>query len=175
MNINALHRNLVSGEGVSENELFEYLSVSFRLFAQQRIWNEQDSEEIVQDALMTIAKKYREIEFDTSFAAWAYKVLNHKMLDYFKTKKVRADANTRIVDEKLPEMSWKPDPVLKRQLLECLRKIKGRHARILNFHYQGYTTDEICEKLDLKSGNFYVMLSRARSMLELCLEKGAAA
>lgn len=175
MNINALHSDLISEEGASENELFEYLTVSFRLFAQQRIWNEQDSEEIVQDALMTIAKKYREIEFTTSFAAWAYKVLNHKMLDYYKAKRVRVDAHTRIVDEGNPDMSSKPDSALKRQLLKCLRKMRGRHARVLNLHYQGYSTDEICDKLDLKPGNFYVVLSRARSMLELCLEKRDAA
>lgn len=174
MNINALYSSLVSGDEGSENELFGYLTVSFRLFAQQRIWNEQDCEEVVQDALMTVAKKYREIEFTTSFAAWAYKIMSNKIMDYFKTRKVRAQAHARIVDEKIPEMSWKPDPALKRRLLACLGKIKGKHARILNLHYQGYTTNEICEKLDLKPGNFYVLLSRARTMLELCLEEGDA-
>jgi RNA polymerase sigma-70 factor (ECF subfamily) len=127
---------------------------------------------------MTIAKKYREMEFTTSFAAWAYKVLNHKILDYFKAKRVRVEAQARMVDEKKPDVMSQPDPALKRQLLMCLKEVSGansRHARILNLHYQGYTTDEICRKLDLKPGNFYVVLSRARSMLELCLEKGDAA
>ena len=50
--------------------------------------------------------------------------------------------------------------------------VNNRFARILNFHYQGYAVVEVCERLRLTSTNFYSILSRARSMLELCLEKG---
>jgi DNA-directed RNA polymerase specialized sigma24 family protein len=73
------------------------------------------------------------------------------------------------------KMSYIPDPRFERQLLECLRKV-GRHnnnfARALNLNYQGYSTEEICDRLKLTKVNFYSILSRARSMLDLCLKKG---
>ncbi|MCP4703685.1 MAG: hypothetical protein GY865_03665, partial [candidate division Zixibacteria bacterium] len=48
-----------------------------------------------------------------------------------------------------------------------------RHARILNLHFLGYTTEEICSRLEITKTNMYSLLSRARSMLELCLNKGS--
>jgi RNA polymerase sigma-70 factor (ECF subfamily) len=175
MNINDLYSNAVSGNRLFESRLFEYLSVSFRIFAQQRIRNEQDVEEIVQDTLMTIANKYKDIDFETSFAAWSYKVLNNKMLDYFKAQRVRSKARSIMSAEENPGGAWKPDPTLKRRLRKCLKMIgdaNSQHARVLNLHYQGYTTAEICERLGIKKGHLHVMLSRARSMLETCLAKG---
>jgi len=178
MNINALYNRLIKdpeSRYIREKELFNQLTVSFRIFAQQRIWNSQDSEEIVQDALMTIASKYRDIEFETSFAAWAYRVLNFKIADYFKARKIRENARYRLTKEARESVLLDLDPILKSRLLECLRKIgevNSVHARVLNLHYQGYTTNEICDRLDINRGNLYVMLSRARVMLDKCLDKG---
>jgi DNA-directed RNA polymerase specialized sigma24 family protein len=58
--------------------------------------------------------------------------------------------------------------------MDCFRKIcrsNNRHARVLNLHYQGFTTVEICRRLDISENNLYVLLSRARRALELCLGK----
>jgi RNA polymerase sigma factor (sigma-70 family) len=175
VDINTLHKSVASGDGASEEQLFQHLHVSFRLLAQHRVWNEEDSEEVVQDALMTISAKYKDIVFETSFAAWAYKVLNNKILDYVKAKKVKQGAMEKISEQSSTATPPNPDPELKSRLLSCLKRLcraNSRHARVLNLHYHGYGTGEICEKLELKPNNFYVMLSRARSMLEHCLEKG---
>jgi RNA polymerase sigma factor (sigma-70 family) len=124
---------------------------------------------------MTIASKYQNIDFRASFASWAYKVLENKMRDYFKTQH-RHDSKFERVSEPIPtRVSQDLDPITRRQMLECLRKVgqaNGRFARILNLHYQGYSTDEICRKLNLTQSYFYVVLSRARSMLAICIEKG---
>ena len=175
MKLDELFRKTVNGDASSEEDLFRRLSVSFHVIAQHKIWDKSEAEEIVQNALMTVAQKYRSLSTDVSFGGWAYKVLNNKVLDYIKSKKtakgqaveVQIDCSNLSVDD--------PDPILKSKLLECLRKIgkaNKYHARILNLHYQGYTTKEICERMGLKPNNLYVRLSRARSLLELCLEKG---
>ncbi|MBU0983786.1 MAG: RNA polymerase sigma factor [candidate division Zixibacteria bacterium] len=175
MQINTLYSNAVDGNRGAEDELFAHLLVSFRLFVQQRVQDSSDREEIVQDALMTIAAKYREIRFDTSFAAWAYRVLNNKVLDYFKTRGRHRAVESPIGDYDPGGRSWEPDPALKARLIDCLRKVNSaqhKHARILNLHYQGFSTAEICDRLKLTTNYFYVMLSRARAALERCLETG---
>jgi len=175
LELNELFREAVNGDVPSEEDLFRRLGVSFHVIAQHKIWDKSDAQEVVQIALITVAQKYRSLDADTSFAGWACKVLNNKVLDYIKSRKtakgraveVQIDCSNVSVDD--------PDPILKSKLLECLKKI-GRankyHARILNLYYQGYTTKEICERLEFKPNNLYVRLSRARSLLELCLEKG---
>jgi RNA polymerase sigma-70 factor (ECF subfamily) len=177
LDINYLFKGARKGDSKAEEALFELLTARFRHFVAQRIWNQHDAEEVVQEALMTISKEYRNIEFECSFAAWVYKVLDNRILHYIELKKRRIGSMGRIVeDKKNPTVgSLTPDPELKRRLLVCLQKIATaniRYARILNFHYQGYGTDEICGKIDITKANFYSILSRARSLLEFCLDTG---
>ncbi len=174
MNINEFYNIAREGDRAAESSLFRQLTVSFRLFAQQRIWNDQDAEEVVQEAVLTISERYRDITFETSFSAWAYRVLNHKILDYIKRKGRRQKLIEQVRQETDTELTWQPDPDLRARLIECFQKMNGsnpRHARILNLHYQGFTTGEICSRLKLTDNYFYVMLSRARTALEVCLEE----
>jgi len=112
---------------------------------------------------------------ESSFAAWAHGVLNRKFLDYVKTKQHRAAHRAEISNPGHWHGQAPPDPTLKSRLLDCLRKVSRvhrQHARVLNLHHQGYSTSEICERLNVKTGNFYVMLSRARILMAHCLETG---
>ena len=175
--IETLWKAAWEGQKDAENELFKHLSARFHFFAFHRICDGEDRKEVVQTALTVIFSEYKKIEFTRSFSAWAYRVLDNQVLSYIQTRKRQAGRN-----EELPESDYLPDlaglgdkPGLKRQILECLRKIGKRNViyiRTLNFHYQGYSTDEICRKLEITRANFYSVLSRARSMLQACLEKG---
>jgi RNA polymerase sigma-70 factor (ECF subfamily) len=177
IDINSLYRDALKGDLIAEHHLFDSLLVRFRLFANQRIWDMDDAEDIVQNALTAIAREYRETKISTSFSSWAYRVLDNRIMSYIQSKSRRA----RIVKERAtPDNGDKvyssaPDPGLRLRLLDCLRKVgkvNTRYARVLNFSYQGYRTDEICERLEVTPNNLYVILSRSRSMLEKCLESG---
>jgi RNA polymerase sigma factor (sigma-70 family) len=175
LDINELHNQARGGRDQAENRLFDRLTARFRYFTQQKIIDRQDADEIVQEALLTIAAKYKEMEFRVSFAAWAYQVLENKILGYYRQKHSRGKKVVSQEKEKGIEAKHTPDPELKRRLLICLRKISKvntRHARVLNLHYQGYSVDEICRRLEVTKANLYSILSRVRSLLHLCLEKG---
>ncbi len=175
MKINTLHKKACDGDRTAESRLFEILTVRFRVFVYQRVWNEDDAKEVVQDALITISEEYRGIEFKTSFSAWAYKVLQNKISNHIRKKTTRDKVVESVPGDRVDIASWVPDPRLEPTLLDCLRKIADtnlRYARILNLRHQGYEVADICRKLQLKPNNFYVILLRARSMLKQCLEKG---
>jgi len=172
---NSLYKSAIKGEKKAEEELFRRFTVSFRVIAQRKIWESADSEEVVQNALLTVAQKYKEAQIDRSISAWAYKVLDNKILDYIKSRAVRKGRVTGESTEYNQATTPQSDPVLKTRLLECLREIgraNPRFARIINLHYQGFTTEEICERLSVSRNNFYVILSRARSTLVDCLNRG---
>lgn len=175
LHINALYEQARDGEKADEDRLFQALSVSLRLFVRHRVRDEQDGYEIVQESLLIIARKYREMEFESSFSAWAYKVLEHVLMRFYRSQKTRDKVFSRTAEGEFPQPSWEPDPTLKPRLLDCLKKLsdtKLRHARILSMHFQGYSSAEICQRLEISTNNFYVILSRARKLLESCLEKG---
>ncbi len=174
--INTLYGIALAGDRSAEDRLFNRLRERFGLFVQQRIGNKQDAEEIIQESLMVIAEKYKDIEIEVSFTAWAYRVLENKLLSYYRTKKGRAGKLVPMADDdNNPDRAPAPDPSFKRRLLDCLKKVNRantRHARILNLHYQGYTIEDICGKFSITRNNVYIILSRARTMLKICLETG---
>lgn len=175
MNLNALFEKSRCGDTESEKELFQALSVRFRFFVFQRVLNEEDGEEIVQEALLKILELYRDIKIKSSFSAWAYKLLEYRVYNYYRQKKRRVAGSESAGDSDMDLSDWPYDPQFERDLLDCLKKIgktNMRFARILNLKFQGYSADEICRKLDITPGNLYVIVSRARSMLQECLEGG---
>lgn len=177
LSINDLQVKACRGDQAAEHALFESLAARFRAFARQRVWDNADSEEVVQDALMTICREYKALTFETSFTAWAYKVLDNRILAHIQKKKRRGEKVTRMIDgdQMLPADQGTPDPDLKRRLLSCLHKLgkaNVRYARILNLHYQGFSTTEVCRRMSVKRETFYSILSRARAMLQNCLESG---
>ena len=177
MDIKTLHENALKGVKEAENELFKLLTERFRYLATLRLRNSDDAEDVVQEALSVISREFKAIEIESSFSAWAHKVLQNQILNYVRT---RDRKEKRLVSSMNPDGFSKgnsSDSIvdLKRTLLSCLRKIcanNSRYARILNLHYQGYTTDEICEKMAVTSSNLYVILSRARSLLQNCIKTG---
>lgn len=175
MEINNLQSKARCGDDSAEDRLFRLLRARFLLLAQRKLRDRDDSEEVVQEALKTVFEKHREMEFETSFAAWAHRVLENKILTFLRTRKRHNDRRENFVEGTAVGVQDQPDSALESRLLDCLRKlnrVNRRHARILVYKYQGFTVAEICDRLGLTRTNLYTLLSRARSMLEFCLEKG---
>ncbi|MCX6828315.1 MAG: RNA polymerase sigma factor [candidate division Zixibacteria bacterium] len=177
MDINELQKSAVAGGNPeAEKQLFLELSARFRFFVKRSIWNKEDGEEAVQDALAVVFSKYKEIVYETSFVAWAHRVLQNVVMNH-NSKRARRKSDTNSFDEDgRSDFGRDSDPLFEATLLECLRKVSQRSlqfARALNLNYQGYGVEEICARLELTKSNFYSVLSRARAMLTLCLQKGS--
>jgi len=150
------------------------MSERFLLFLLRRSIDEDDAREIVQDALIAIAKEYKEIIIRHKFSDWAYKILIYRMQMYFRSTKRRKAAMSNLQNKLEAAPDWIPDPVLAPKLLKNLKKVarkNTRYARILNLKFQGYTAKEICDKMELTPNNLYIIVSRARSMLSSFLEQ----
>jgi RNA polymerase sigma-70 factor (ECF subfamily) len=175
MNFNDLHAQASNGDKSAENHLFEELTARFRLIARQRIWQSSDAEEIVQEALMVVARKYRSLKVEVSFGAWAQKVVDLIIRDYYRKKGRQENNRDQYAESLTPSDMSEEDVILKQTLLDCLQKLHGvnhRHARILNLAYLGFDMGEICRKLSITRNNCYTVLFRARKALKYCLDNG---
>ncbi len=175
--INELYKSALSGDKDALNSLYETLSARFRLFMRHKVNNEDDVEDIVQEALMTIIKEFNKVEIRTSFSAWSYKVLDNKFLGFLQKKGRHAAKENNITDQFLANLSDKRtiDHELRRKIIDCMQKLVEnnlRGARIINLYHQGFTTDEICERMNISTSNYYSILFRTRSQLEKCLKGG---
>lgn len=176
MNINDLYAKARAGDSAAERELFLSLSVRFRAFVRRRGVDDCDAEDVVQNTLLAIAELFKDLKIESNFAGWAHGVLKNRLLRYFKQRSV--ERNRMSSEASQPEMADNTitDPRMSQAISDCLRSLHEHYpayARILVLSCQGYSTDEICSKLRITSGNMYTTLSRARAMMRICLrEKG---
>ena len=166
-----------AGDRKAENQLFQILHARFLIIAKRRLREQEEAEDVVQQSCVTMLQKYKTEQFPGGFEAWAYTVLRMKIGNYLQFKRVRQEDHSRDSGgaRRAGYTAREPDWGLESALIDCLKKIvraNPRYARVLNLSYQGYQVEEICNRLDVTRSNLYSMLSRSRSMLNLCLETG---
>lgn len=175
MDCETLYKQARDGDNSAKAELFAFLSVRFRVLARLKIWNEQDADDIIQNTMLTISKEVDKTDIHTNFLSWAYKVFDNRVLAYIvKKKSVRNRDHSSLEDsDQRQSIPTEIDFDLKERLFKCFDRVRSRnirYARVIALHYQGYTTEEICNKLDINTENLYMILSRARTMLKSCIE-----
>ncbi len=175
LGINELYDRAGSGDVTARELLFSELSVRFMAFTAQRIDDTDACKDIVQNAMLTISEQFSSIEITVSFSAWAHQVLKYRILKYFSDRKRKIKNEDNYQMHKNAKASGYFDPLLESKLIDCLKQV-SRHnqyyARTLNLYYQGFRTEDVCDKLHISANHVYVILSRARSMLKSCLEEG---
>jgi len=165
-----------AGDESAEKEIFDYLFVRFKYLAKRRIGNE-DYEDLAQEACVTVLEKYKTEEFTVNFTAWAYGVLKMKIGNWLQAKQRMSGKITSYDEAYAIADNSEISADLRRYLIKCIKKIAGlfsRYARVMVLSYQGYNTDEICERVKISPNNYYVTLNRGRSLLKDCLVKKGA-
>jgi len=126
---------------------------------------------------MAVASKLGTLRDDTNLIGWAHRVLQIQILRYYRNHYGEDRKMSDLDSHQARFASWSPDPVFRETLIGCIARVarsSKRYARVLNLHYQGYTVDEVCEAIGVTRNNYYVILSRARRMLEQCLNENEA-
>lgn len=173
--LNELFDSAQKGDPLAQDQLFAHLTERFRYIATQRIWDPTEAEDVVQNAMLIICREYRTLTVTASFAAWAHKVLDNRILTH--TRSARGEKRRIEHDPTVLETvsTVAEDLELRRRIIDCLRaigRINRQYARVLNHQSQGYDSEEICTRMHLKRNSFYSLLRRGRGMLWNCLESG---
>lgn len=176
MVLSQLFSKAKSGDKLAEEEMFSRLSERFKFIARRRV-EDDDAEDIAQEACVTVIEKYRAVAATINLEAWSYRVLRNKIGNYLNKKSSRRRivmfSSENIMLDK--NISIKTDYELQADLINCLKKVmfsKPQFARALNLVQLGYTTDEICVRMNVKRNHLYVILNRARNLLTKCLAGG---
>jgi DNA-directed RNA polymerase specialized sigma24 family protein len=163
----------IKGDKGAEHTVLKVLSERFEVFAAHWIRNRDVAKDMAQDACCVVLEKYRTEQFTTSFEAWAYGVLRTtvKNYNYCESKRLNRLSSGPL---SLPSFGASPgiDPAVLHRLRYCLRRLVSRnrrYARVLTLRFQGFRTQEICERIGSNRNNFYVLLNRARALLKDCL------
>lgn len=164
-------------------------------FAMFRLRDASLAEDVLQETLLAALQSHQKFAHLSTEKTWLVGILKHKIMDHFRRTSRESiyithedesgESEADFFDkagawrEDRRPSQWSVDPAAdleQKELWEifysCLDKLPERTARIFILReVDGLTSDEICEQLNIKPNNLWVMLHRARLQLRLELEQ----
>ena len=160
-------------------------------FAMMRLHNSATAEDVVQETLIAALQGMGKFRQGASVRTWLISIMKNKIIDYLRkaTREVPLENddldNEIFADQFSDDGHWVSAPKdwqeplsmletgeMKQQLLDCISKLPEKMRTLLVLkEFDGFETDDLIQMLNISSAsNLWVMLSRARDRLRVCVD-----
>ncbi|MDI1350216.1 sigma-70 family RNA polymerase sigma factor [Aquabacterium sp.] len=164
-------------------------------FARLHLGDSHLAEDAVQEALVGAWTGGKRFAGRSAFKTWVFAILKHKVADLLRHKQRMVDAGSLLKEGEEQSLddffdnrghwlqdakpaAWRcPEASLEQQqfwaVLEvCLDGMPAAQGRVFMMReFMDFETEEICATVGISSGNFFVMMHRARLRLRECLDQ----
>ena len=152
-----------AGDIDAENELFANLRARFIGLAKYILYKsypamaesilDSDAEDIVQNALIAIQAKYKDVDFQGGFVSWGIKFLRNNIGNYMMSKQ-RSDEKISKLDSREYYLYYKTDPEDEKyeykELVEkiklCLKKLSGDCQKIIMIFLRDGSREDVIDQ-----------------------------
>jgi RNA polymerase sigma-70 factor (ECF subfamily) len=155
-----------------------------------RVRDAAAAEEIVQSTFVAALEASKSYEGRSSEKSWLFGILKHKIFDHFRRTKRYRSFDLLPEDDPDPlayhpngqwkqaPRDWKLDPEkaaentqLIATLNGCMTRLSGKFRQVFVLkEIEGLSSREICNELNIKPTNLWVIMHRARNQLKKCLD-----
>ncbi len=162
----------MQGDKRAFKRLYNRWHPSLLRFAFRLTHNAEDSQDVMQDAAITIAKSIHRLQNPASFGPWAYTIVRRRAHDHIdksiRQRRIKtelaASYRPKIVDDSERSFALK-------QALEALST--SDRALLMLFYIDGMTGPELSAAMDVPIGTIKSRISAARSKLKAIYEAPA--
>lgn len=148
----------------AQKELYNLYAQKFFGIALKYSSNYPEAQDNLQDAFIKIFEKIDQYKYQGSFEGWMKRILINTALQKYKKQKVYELIHTNIPDE--PENVVIDQDLSLDELLNCIQNLPTRYRMVFNLYIlDGYSHQEVADKLDISLGTSKSNLSRARQIL----------
>lgn len=152
--------------GLHIHEIVQTYSDTLIRIAMHQTKSMSEAEDIVQEVYMTLMRQKKPFDSEEHLKAWLIKVTFNKCKDYFKSSRVR---KTIPITEEMTFIAKEEQIVLP----EIFQLDEKERAIVYLHYYEGYTTAEIANLLEMKVNTVGSKLRRVRMKLKTILEEGS--
>ncbi len=159
-------------------------------FANLQLKNPDIAEDIVQEALLSALKNQQQFKRQAALKTWIFAILKNKIIDNLRTQSryllvselTAAQEDDHFFDSQdhwRAEFSRQSILTTEKQLDEkrfwmkfeaCLTHLPAKQAQAFMMReYLEFSTEEICQQMELSRNHLYLLLYRARLQLQHCL------
>ena len=149
------------------------------------------AKDLVQETFMAGLKAAKNFKGNASERTWLVSILKRKIVDQYRkknSKKGRAEVSMNNWWNQKEQMNWLEEFVadphssgendfienkeLGKLIENCISKLPKRYAEAFTLvAIKGYSTEVVCELLNVKEGNLWVILHRSREALKSCISQ----
>lgn len=162
-------REILRGKEKALRQFYHLNAPKLTNFIRQRVSNEKDVEELVQDTLLATIEGLRDFRFQSSLFTFMCGIGKRKVIDYYRRKKIKRIVFSRIpAIEPLLAILTTPEDTLDEKLLEqkisrTFTKLSTEYQTILKLKYiHEWSVDKIALELNMSFKSVESMLFRAR-------------
>jgi RNA polymerase sigma-70 factor (ECF subfamily) len=166
-------------ENGSNMELFvKLLSANYYrigTYVQSQLFNNQDTDDVMQEVSSLIWKKFGQFKPGTDFLAWALAIAKFKILEFRKSKKGKhillSDKTIELIEvdsKKIIDDSRERINALK----DCMKKLTEQDQKLLDMRYSyGITVKNIASRTGASIHVIYRNMARIKSILLNCINR----
>jgi len=167
-------RNPSDGQAWEDFEIYyrDFISIVLN----KMIKNIHTREDLSQEVLVKVWKSLQKMELgknNAKFRTWLSTVIKNTVLNFLEREKHRKTVDLdQVIAVMEPEKESEIETMIEAEweknvtnlALERLRKaFTGKAVEVFILSVEGMSTEEICEKLDVKSNTVYVLKNRVKS------------
>ncbi|WP_236782746.1 sigma-70 family RNA polymerase sigma factor [Anaerohalosphaera lusitana] len=134
-----------------------------------------DADDVMQDTVTVMWRKYADFEEGTNFRAWAMQIARFKVFEHQRSKKERTGFDVEILKD-LSSQSLRNSEDLDHRieiLQECLDKLAKKDRRLLKLRYeQDFSIKEVAKQTRRPFYGLYKAMARIHTSLLLCVRRG---
>lgn len=161
------------GDGTALDKLLERWQEPLWRRACRLTGEESAAWDVLQEALLVIARDIRRLEVEAAFGAWAYRIVRHKAGDWLRQHVRRRERETRFAEQ------WQIDgegtgetPTEEARLLEALPRLDPADRTLLGLRFQeDFSMEEIAHTPGVPAGTVKSRLHYAKQRLRTLMEK----
>ena len=160
-------------EAQSDREKFEEIHTDYRKLmlyvANEVLKNDQDAEDAVHEAFISVAKNLQKISQGRcrKTCAFVVTIVRRKAIDILRKRR-------RLQTSEFDEETYVPAPSMKNEgsLSSAIDTLPEKQRDVLYLHYfTGYSVREIAELLEMNPSAVYKLMERAKAALRKILEE----
>ncbi len=166
-----LVKALKAGKPRAQRALYEKLAGKMMVVCMRYARNREEAEDILQEGFVRVFRKIGTYQGTGSFEGWVRKVFSNVAIRHYqRNSRIHVVVGLDEVDYQLGES------VLDQQydhshLMEMVQRLPDGYRMVFNLYaIEGYSHDEISQKLEISVGTSKSQLSRARKALQTMIE-----
>jgi RNA polymerase sigma-70 factor (ECF subfamily) len=173
MDEQSLIAGCIKGNQIAQKTLFESFSPKFFALCLRYMKSTDDAEDVLQEGMVKIFTKLPEYSGTGSFEGWMRRIIVNTCLDQIrKNQKLKFDVSIDKEEYKLSMNAHILENMSANELIEEIKKMPPGYRVVFNmFAIEGYSHQEIAQKLGVKESTSKSQYLRARAYLKERINK----